>query len=92
MTARDPLSKEAIEHGTLRGTARRVVRKGVLGLFFLLFRLRLKRIEDRKGAEIHAGRGTLIDAPGRVNPRCRSGHYGILPKNPAPGAMLRKRR
>jgi 1-acyl-sn-glycerol-3-phosphate acyltransferase len=46
MTARDPLSKEAIEHGTLRGTARRIVRRGVLGLFFLLFRLRLKRIEQ----------------------------------------------
>ena len=45
MTQRDPLSKEAIEHGTIRGTPRRIVRKGVLGLFFLLFRMRLAEID-----------------------------------------------
>ncbi|MDQ2683081.1 MAG: 1-acyl-sn-glycerol-3-phosphate acyltransferase [Chloroflexota bacterium] len=41
----DQFSKNAIEHGTIRGTPRRVLRKFVLGLFFLLFRLRIKKIE-----------------------------------------------
>jgi 1-acyl-sn-glycerol-3-phosphate acyltransferase len=45
VSAGDPLSKEAIEHGTIRGTPRRIIRRGVLGLFFLLFRMRLKEIE-----------------------------------------------
>lgn len=45
MTARDPLSKEAIEHGTLRGLPRRLVRRVILGLFFLLTRIRLRHIE-----------------------------------------------
>ena len=45
MTAIDPLSKEAIEHGTLRGFPRRVIRRGVVSLFFLLFRMRLKNLE-----------------------------------------------
>ncbi len=44
-TERDPLSKEAIEHGTIRGTWRRIVRKPVLGLFRVLFGLRLKNIK-----------------------------------------------
>jgi 1-acyl-sn-glycerol-3-phosphate acyltransferase len=41
----DPLSKEAIEHGTIRGIPRRLVRRFVLGLFFPLTRMRLKHIE-----------------------------------------------
>ena len=45
MTTSDPLSKEAIEHGTIRGTPRRIVRRGVLILLFLLTRMRLKHIE-----------------------------------------------
>jgi 1-acyl-sn-glycerol-3-phosphate acyltransferase len=45
MTVPDPLSKEAIEHGTIRGRPRRIVRRLVLGLFFLLTRMRLKQIE-----------------------------------------------
>lgn len=45
MTVKDPLSKEAIEHGTLRGKSRLVVRKFFVGLFFFLFRLRIKQIE-----------------------------------------------
>ena len=44
-TERDPLSKEAIEHGTIRGAWRRIIRKPVLGFFRLLFGLRLAKIE-----------------------------------------------
>ena len=45
MTTADPLSKQAIEHGTIRGRPRRILRQPFLWLFFLLFRLRLKHIE-----------------------------------------------
>ncbi len=45
MTTRDPLSKEAIEHGTIRGRPRRILRQPFLWLFFLLFRMRLKHVE-----------------------------------------------
>jgi 1-acyl-sn-glycerol-3-phosphate acyltransferase len=45
MTAPDPHGKEAIEHGTIRGLPRRIVRRLVLGLFFLLTRMRLKQLE-----------------------------------------------
>jgi 1-acyl-sn-glycerol-3-phosphate acyltransferase len=39
------MSKTAIEHGTIRGLPRKILRRPVLGLFFLLFRLRIKHIE-----------------------------------------------
>jgi 1-acyl-sn-glycerol-3-phosphate acyltransferase len=45
MTTPDPHGKEAIEHGTIRGLPRRIVRRLVLGLIFLLTRMRLKQIE-----------------------------------------------
>lgn len=45
MTQHDPLSKQAIEHGTIRGVPRRIVRRCLLTLFFALFRMRLKGIE-----------------------------------------------
>jgi 1-acyl-sn-glycerol-3-phosphate acyltransferase len=45
MTTRDPLSKEAIEHGTIRGRPRRILRQPFLWLFFLLFRMRLQHVE-----------------------------------------------
>ncbi|HRA48103.1 MAG TPA: lysophospholipid acyltransferase family protein [Thermomicrobiales bacterium] len=54
---RDPLSKAAIERGTLRGIWRRIVRRIVLVLWFLLFRLRLKHVErvPRKGGILLVG-------------------------------------
>lgn len=45
MSARDPLSKEAIERGTIRGVPRRIVRRAIISLFFLLFRMRIKHLE-----------------------------------------------
>lgn len=45
MSAADRLSKRTIERGTLRGRPRRIARRGFLGLFFLLFRMRLKHVE-----------------------------------------------
>lgn len=45
MSEKDKFSKEAIEHGTIRGRARRILRKPVVWLYFLLFRLRIKNIE-----------------------------------------------
>ena len=45
MSAAEQLSRQAIERGTLRGRPRRMVRRGFLGLFFLLFRMRLKHVE-----------------------------------------------
>ena len=54
---RDPLSKEAIEHGTIRGRWRRILRRPVLWLYFLLFRLRLKHIDN-----VPTGTGVLAVA------------------------------
>jgi 1-acyl-sn-glycerol-3-phosphate acyltransferase len=39
------LTKHDLEHGTIRGRPRRILRKAVLGLFFLLFRMRLKHVD-----------------------------------------------
>ncbi len=50
MSAPGQLTKRAIERGTLRGWPRRIVRRGFLWLFFLLFRMRLKHV-DRVPAE-----------------------------------------
>ena len=57
VTDKDPLSKAAIEHGTLRGLPRKVVRRIFLGLFSVLFRLRLKKVE-----RVPAGTGVLMVA------------------------------
>lgn len=45
MSATDQMSKQSLERRTLRGRPRRVVRRVILSLLFLLFRMRLKRIE-----------------------------------------------
>jgi 1-acyl-sn-glycerol-3-phosphate acyltransferase len=42
---RDPLSKASIEHGTIRGTWRKILRRPFVWLFRLLFGMRLKHIE-----------------------------------------------
>src|SRR3954467_3666074 len=57
MSKPNPLSKEAIEHGTLRGTSRRIVRRPFLWLFFALFRLRLKYVD-----RVPKGAGSLVVA------------------------------
>lgn len=54
---KDEFSKEAIEHGTIRGRPRKVVRAFVVGLFSLLFRLRIKHIE-----RVPRNLGTLVVA------------------------------
>lgn len=45
MSAPDRLTRHDLEHGTIRGRPRRILRRGFLGLFFLLFRMRLKHVE-----------------------------------------------
>ncbi len=50
MSATERLTKHDLEHGTIRGRARRIVRRTILSLFFLLFRMRLKHV-DRVPAE-----------------------------------------
>ena len=45
MSETTPLTKEAIEHRTLRGRSRKLVRGIVLGVFVPLFRLRIKKID-----------------------------------------------
>ena len=45
MSAADRWTRHKLEHGTIRGHLRRVLRRFFLGLFFLLFRMRLKQVE-----------------------------------------------
>ena len=85
--ARDPLSKDAIEHGTIRGRPRVIVRKLVLGLLFLLFRLRLKQIERvPKGSgalvvanHIHNADPVLLNAayPEPIHFMCKKEAFGV---------------
>jgi 1-acyl-sn-glycerol-3-phosphate acyltransferase len=45
MSGPERLTRHDLEHGTIRGRPRVILRKPFLGLFFLLFRMRLKLVE-----------------------------------------------
>lgn len=57
VSATEGLTKHDLERGTIRGRPRRILRKAVLGLFFLLFRMRLKHVE-----RVPADAGLLVVA------------------------------